>query len=275
MNITASIMAKGSLFVINNPKAPRLSPELAVEIGLNESILLLQLEYWIRISKTEEREGKRWTYQSTTELCEHFPFWGRATINRIIKNLVEADLIFVMRFNKHRYDKTRWFALNPKGIEKLRSVTLADGYPAQFDSDQFDSDQNGTGSAQFGTTIPETSTETSFNTKKEKINKKEKFQLPDWIDKETWYAFIEMRKSIRAVPTERAKELLVKKLEALQESGENANEVLNQSIMNNWKGLFTVKEGRNNGRVPESRLTAEEVYRRDYEAAERAIQATR
>jgi hypothetical protein len=38
------------VFVLNDPNAPRLSPALAIEIGLNESILFLQLEFWIAIS---------------------------------------------------------------------------------------------------------------------------------------------------------------------------------------------------------------------------------
>jgi len=78
---------------------------------------------------------------------------------------------------------------------------------------------------------------------KETIQKKEKFILPIWIDKDTWEAFLEMRKKKRAIPTERAKQLLVKELEKLRGEGNDPNEVLNQSIMRNYTGVFPLKGG--------------------------------
>lgn len=65
--------------------------------------------------------------------------------------------------------------------------------------------------------------------------------LPNWINKENWEAFLEMRKKKGATPTERAKELLIKKLETLKEQGNDPNEVLNQSTMSNWTGLFPLR----------------------------------
>lgn len=65
------------LFVLNDPHALRVNAALAMEIGLNESIVLLQLEFLISISDNV-REGRIWTYQSLSELQEaHFPFWSR------------------------------------------------------------------------------------------------------------------------------------------------------------------------------------------------------
>lgn len=67
--------------------------------------------------------------------------------------------------------------------------------------------------------------------------------LPDWIKQETWDAFLETRKKQRAPPTARAIELLIKELEKLKTTGDDPNEVLCQSIMNNWKGVFPLKKG--------------------------------
>lgn len=80
-------------FIINDPSAPRLVPALAKEIGLNESILFLQIEYWIAISNNL-RDGRKWTYQSTSDLRKTFPFWSDATIKRIVKSLKERNLIY-------------------------------------------------------------------------------------------------------------------------------------------------------------------------------------
>jgi len=85
--------------------------------------------------------------------------------------------------------------------------------------------------------------------KREKVRGKSKkvkgkgIKLPDFIDKEVWDAFLEMRVKMRKAPTDKAKELLVKDLEKLHASGDDANEVLNQSIKNNWAGVFPLKGG--------------------------------
>jgi hypothetical protein len=148
------------LFVINNPFAPRLSPELAKEIGLNESILFLQIEFWIRLPQQKEHDGKLWTYESVRDFQEAFPFWSIATINRTINRLVELELVFIGNYNQAKYDRTRWFALNPAGICKLKSVKWQGSETASTQNDT-GSNQNETPSNQNDTTIPETSPETS------------------------------------------------------------------------------------------------------------------
>jgi hypothetical protein len=68
--------------------------------------------------------------------------------------------------------------------------------------------------------------------------------LPSWIKKETWDAFLEMRRKIKKIPTEHAKKLLIKELEKLKNSGNEPNAVLNQSIMRNYTGVFPLDENR-------------------------------
>ena len=80
-------------------------------------------------------------------------------------------------------------------------------------------------------------------TKQDKTKLNNINMIPDFIDKETWNAFLEMRKKIRAVPTEHARDLLIKKLEELRDAGDDPNEVLKRSIMNSWKGIFPLKGG--------------------------------
>lgn len=112
------------LFVINDPHPMRISPELAIEIGYNESVVLLQLEYLISISNTHEIENDLWTYQSLEDLQGFFPWWSLATISRILRNLEELKLIKIGCFNKKGYDRTQWFALNAEGISSLKSVCI-------------------------------------------------------------------------------------------------------------------------------------------------------
>lgn len=108
-----------------NPTVLRIMPDLAEEIGLNESIVLLQISYWIRRSNNV-RDGRRWTYQSIRDMQRKvFKWWSRETVRRAIMSLGTQDLIFVTdEYNRHRYDTTHWYALNPRGFKRLKSVAL-------------------------------------------------------------------------------------------------------------------------------------------------------
>ncbi len=88
--------------------------------------------------------------------------------------------------------------------------------------------------------LPETETETETETRKRAT-----FQVPDWIPKSEWSAFMEVRKGLKAKNTDAAMTLLVKSLDRLRSQGQDVTEVINQSIEQSWKGLFPVKK--NNG----------------------------
>lgn len=65
---------------------------------------------------------------------------------------------------------------------------------------------------------------------------------PEWVPSEAFEAFIAMRKKIRKPLTDYAVQLAIKTLARLREEGNDPQEVLDQSIMNSWQGLFAVKK---------------------------------
>jgi hypothetical protein len=111
------------LFVLNDSHAPRLSPALAQEIGLNESILFLQLEFLIAVHGADVT-GRRWVRMSVRDLEREFPFWSYSTINRAVQSLEARRLITVENFNRRNYDKTRWFSINLDAAAGLRSIAV-------------------------------------------------------------------------------------------------------------------------------------------------------
>lgn len=158
-----------ALFVLNEPGALRISPALAREIGFNESIFLLQIEYLIGSSNTEEKDGKLWTYQSLQHLKdEYFPWWSTATLSRIARNLEQLGLIFIGNYNKVGYDRTQWYALNEQGINRLNSIKLDNAILQNEKSKRakrkMDTDKLQNRSAQIETPIPETPTKTPTET---------------------------------------------------------------------------------------------------------------
>lgn len=66
---------------------------------------------------------------------------------------------------------------------------------------------------------------------------------------QTFTDYVEMRKKLKSPMTERAIQLAMGNLEKLS-GGDNdtAVQILEQSIMNSWKGLFALKEEKQNGR---------------------------
>jgi len=97
---------------------------------------------------------------------------------------------------------------------------------------------------------PETETETETETEKRQGAKIKKspprsaslIELPDFILPEAWFGFLEMRKKIKKPPTERACQLLIKKLVMFHNAGHDTNAILDQSTTNGWQDLFEIKE---------------------------------
>jgi hypothetical protein len=93
-----------------------------------------------------------------------------------------------------------------------------------------------------------TDTEQKQDTKKQKPSAKAKpsqFTLPDWVDKDAWDGFEEMRKKKRAPMTDRAREGIIHDLEKLCPVGDSGAAVLNQSTKKCWSGVFPLSK--NNG----------------------------
>jgi len=145
------------IFTLNDPYPLRISGELATEIGFNESIILLQIEYLVSIS-TNEREGRFWTYHSLDELRErYFPWWSRATIARTIKSLEERQLITVGNFNRAGFDRTQWYTLNYEGVAILTSIRV----DTAISQNEKSMSHAATSASQVETAIPETTSETT------------------------------------------------------------------------------------------------------------------
>lgn len=68
------------------------------------------------------------------------------------------------------------------------------------------------------------------------------YVLPDWIDQETWDAFIQMRKRIGKPPTDYALKLIIDKLDKFRSKGQDVNTILEKSITSGWQDVFEIKQ---------------------------------
>jgi hypothetical protein len=83
--------------------------------------------------------------------------------------------------------------------------------------------------------------------KKEVKTKGTPLALPDWLPSDAWNGYLEMRKRIKKVPTDRALELVLKALEGMRNNGQDIAAVLDKSTVNNWIDVYPIREERRNG----------------------------
>ncbi|HEL9651785.1 TPA: conjugal transfer protein, partial [Streptococcus suis] len=92
------------------------NPVLAREIGLNEAIVLQQINFWLEINKQNGKnyhDGKYWTYNSIRAWHESdFSYLSYETVKRTFSKLEKAGYLFTGNYNKDPRDKTKWYSLN-------------------------------------------------------------------------------------------------------------------------------------------------------------------
>lgn len=96
-------------------------------------------------------------------------------------------------------------------------------------------------------------------TKNQEPKKQPTVDLPDWLPKEKWEAFVQMRKQLKKPMAEYAIKLMVNKLVRLRDAGHNVGELLDKSITNSWLDVYEPKGGSVQGVV---QMTAAERLKR-------------
>lgn len=95
---------------------------------------------------------------------------------------------------------------------------------------------------------------TSVNSSKSKSRAQAPFVLPDWMPKEAWQAWLEVRTKKKVPNTTRALQIAVGKLEALKAEGYQPGQVLDCAIEKGWRGIYKPTE-LSTGQVNQGRPT--------------------
>lgn len=103
-----------------------LDVQTACEFGLAESIILHQIQYWIKIKSGDKkkykdsfRDGKCWVYNSYSAWKEQLPFYSEHTIRRAINHLVDLGVLIKGNYNKLAYDNTNWYTIDDETLKSL------------------------------------------------------------------------------------------------------------------------------------------------------------
>ena len=227
----------------------------------------------IKIDKTAG-----WIYKTAEELADETMLClSPQNIRLHIKKLVSLGYIDVRNNPKYKWDKTKQYRVN---LNKIQNDLNKIGYQLSDYKIDFRSDDNVQSSnklfvqenelfvqtEQNVRAIPEITSEItseSFkeskkeeNQKEDKSKKKNKSDnsnsyeqlinefTDDEVIKETIYDFIKMRKLIKAPVTDRALKSVLKQLNKLSKDKEKQIQILEQSIRNNWRDVFPLREER-------------------------------
>lgn len=238
--------------------------ELATVIGLNEAIILQQIQYWIK--KSEHRfDGKIWIYNSVSQWKKQFPFWSESTIDRTLKSLNKLGLLFIGNYNRDRRDRTKWYSINYSQLDNIMKNAFSQNDECNLSNccnaiSQIDPMQDVNLTKPLPKTTTEITTKNTTNIIADKPQQKKRAcQIPDYFDPMTvkpknvsidvWKNWIDYRNSLgkKLQPQSWLKQ------SQMLEAQANPELIINQSIMNGWQGLFPLK---NNAAVSNSNDTS-------------------
>lgn len=251
--------------------------DVAERYGLQEAILLDWIVFWLVENERNERnfyEGRCWVFNSAKALAEKFHYLSPNTIQKTLKRLEDAGIIISGNFNKNKFDRTKWYSIADE-YRYLLKEHRSDAENLKEDAKQNPQSEDASGVSQSASGFSQsaspfsqsanvyklTNTPTEENSKEfqtdsslslanaREAKKQEVFKIPPFINPEIWKDFEAMRKQVKRPMSERAKKLIVSKLQKLGE--DKANEILEQSIVNCWQDVYPLKTGRSNDKDDE------------------------
>jgi len=186
----------------------KFDTEIAKEVGVNAAILYDNIVFWCDKNKANNKhfyDGYYWTYNSVRAWTELFPYLGKKAIENALKKLEEAGYIKSGNYNKSPYDRTKWYCVLGK----------------------IDLPKRGNENIQKGKPIPDNKPD----------NKPYIIDDPlfDKLNKEAFNEWLEYKKY-------KSKNGITKSINFLSKySFKEQQEIVNRSIMNEWKGLFPLE----------------------------------
>lgn len=245
--------------------------DLAEKYGIEKALIIDYFAYWVVENMRNERnfhDGRYWVFNSASALSEKFHYISRRTMNQKLQELETDGILISGNFNKNKFDRTKWYSFRDEYawlLDEHRSsaeIAASSGDNLQSIGESSHSiGENCQWSGENCHSIKISNTYTDKNSKEfqtdgslslanaREAKKQEVFEIPSFINPEIWKDFEAMRKQVKRPMSERAKKLIVSKLQSLGE--DKANEILEQSIVNCWQDVYPLKTGRSNDKEDE------------------------
>ncbi len=231
--------------------------ELAKKYGVNSAIFIRHLYYWISKNACNGKhyyDGRYWSYNSMESFAKSLDFWTESQIRHIIEKLKKEGVLLVGNFNDHKYDRTAWYSLSDEIFEFYGEKPASTPEKSDLSNLANASDKNSKCICQ-NRQMEVTKLANAFDKISRPIPNKIPNIIPnnnppisphekndDW--EKAWEAFIEMRKKLKSPLTDRAKQMLIHKLDGLTSNKKEQIAILNQSTINAWKSVYPLHDER-------------------------------
>lgn len=120
-------LGQGSPLLINESPMQFL-PSLAAVMGEDNALFAQQLHYWLKYS-TQFKEGRHWVYNTLDEWLEHFFWWSKSKLCRIVRDLQNLKvnneiyhILIVRNMNDDRKLQRKWYSIDYDELNKLIPV---------------------------------------------------------------------------------------------------------------------------------------------------------
>lgn len=115
-----------SRLLINEPPLIVL-PTLAKVIGLNEAIVLQQIQYWMTAPVGGVHiGGHKWVYNTVKQWADQFPFFSEATVKRTLLSLRERGLVIAECLGDNPMDKKLYYRIDYHALGQIDPSSGAD-----------------------------------------------------------------------------------------------------------------------------------------------------
>jgi len=112
-----------------------INADLATHVGLNEAIILQQLNYWIDATDSGvDHDGMRWIYNTQDRWREQFPFWSLDTVKRGFASLKKQGLIHIQQLAKQKHDRTNYYAIDHAKLDEMEAQSRAIAHKCKMPS---------------------------------------------------------------------------------------------------------------------------------------------
>ena len=226
----------GILQLISTSNFITVNKDLIKELGLEEAILLGELaseyDYWN--NKNEIEDGY---FYSTIENIEEKTTLTAYKQRKCLENLKNKGIIDIQI---RGIPAKRYIKINEEKVieifnnKLLKNLTTGCKKISQLEVKKLNGNNNIINN-NINKNIKKEKKETEFDSV---INE----NFTDEELKQTVYEFIKMRKAIKKPLTTRGLELMINKLKKMTSNTNEQIQILNNSIMNNWLGIFPLKE---------------------------------
>lgn len=236
--------------------------EIAKKFGVPEAVVLWNLSYWQnknQANNTNYHDGRYWTYNSVAAFSKIFDYLSSKQISRILLKLEKEKAIVSGCYNTMKIDRTKWYSveieiMNIHGLnsilpnEEKQRTKLSNAkdkiVQCNLPNGEMDFTKKENAISHIGEPIPNIKPNIK-PVEKQQIEEEFSFFFSDPNFKNDFYELLQVRKLKKVPNTDRAKKLLLNKIEKLSSGNiQTAIELLEESIERGWQTVYPKKENK-------------------------------